>query len=73
MCIDFEMLKVKVPTIFSVTQGFPARRDRRYIRFNWLGVALNYCLALIYCVDQATLLLCSTIVNIANNRLVLTA
>jgi hypothetical protein len=27
--IDFKMLKAKVPVIFSGTQGFPARRDRR--------------------------------------------
>jgi hypothetical protein len=27
--IDFKMLKVKVPIIFSGTQGFPARRDGR--------------------------------------------
>jgi len=30
MCIDFKMLKVKVPINFSGTQGFPACRDRRY-------------------------------------------
>lgn len=30
VCIDFKMLEVKVPIIFSGTQGFPARRDRRY-------------------------------------------
>jgi hypothetical protein len=30
VCMDFKMLKVKVPIIFSGTQGFPARRDGRY-------------------------------------------
>ena len=30
LCIDFEVLKVKVPIIFFGTQGFPARRDRCY-------------------------------------------
>ena len=30
MYIDFKMLKVKVPIIFSGTQGFLARRDGRY-------------------------------------------
>lgn len=30
VCIDFKIFKVKVPIIFSGTQGFPARRDRRY-------------------------------------------
>jgi len=30
MCIDLEMLKIKVPIKFSGTQGFPLRRDRRY-------------------------------------------
>ena len=30
MYIDFKMLKVKVPIIFSRTQGFPAHRDGRY-------------------------------------------
>jgi hypothetical protein len=30
VCIDFEMLKVKVPIIFFGTQGFPARRDGHY-------------------------------------------
>jgi hypothetical protein len=29
MFIDFKILKVKVPIIFSGTHGFPARRDRR--------------------------------------------
>jgi hypothetical protein len=29
MFIDFKILKVKVPIIFSSTHGFPARRDRR--------------------------------------------
>lgn len=30
MCIDFKMLKVKVPMIFFGTPVFSARRDRRY-------------------------------------------
>ena len=30
MCTDFKMLEVKVPIIFSSTQGFPLRRDGRY-------------------------------------------
>lgn len=30
MCIDFEIIKAKVPFIFSGTQCFPARRDGRY-------------------------------------------
>ena len=29
MCIDLKILKVKVPVIFSVTQGFMAHRDGR--------------------------------------------
>lgn len=29
VCTEFEMLEVKVPIIFSGTQGFSARRDRR--------------------------------------------
>jgi hypothetical protein len=29
VCIDFKILKVKVPINFSGTQGFPARRDGR--------------------------------------------
>jgi hypothetical protein len=33
MCIDFEMLKVKVPINFSGTQGFLARRDEHYILY----------------------------------------
>jgi hypothetical protein len=31
VCTDFEMLKVKVPDIFFGTEGFSARRDRRYL------------------------------------------
>jgi hypothetical protein len=27
---DFKILEVKVPVIFSGTEGFPAHRDRRY-------------------------------------------
>ena len=34
-CIDmgrvFDVSKVKVPLIFSGTEGFPARRDARYL------------------------------------------
>jgi hypothetical protein len=30
VCIDFKILKVKVPIIFFGTQGFSARRDKRY-------------------------------------------
>jgi len=30
VCTDLKMLKVKVPIIFSGTQGFPLRRDGRY-------------------------------------------
>ena len=33
VCTDFKMLEVKVPISFSGTQGFPARRDRRYCSF----------------------------------------
>ncbi len=33
MCIDFKILKVKVPVIFLGMQGFTARRDGRYSRF----------------------------------------
>jgi len=29
VCIDFKMLEVKVPIIFSGTQGFPLCRDGR--------------------------------------------
>jgi hypothetical protein len=29
VCKDFLVLKVKVPIIFSGTEGFPARRDGR--------------------------------------------
>lgn len=31
VCTDFRMLEVKVPISFSGRQGFPARRDRRYV------------------------------------------
>jgi len=31
MCIDFELLKVKVPLKFLGTAGFSLRRDGRYI------------------------------------------
>jgi hypothetical protein len=34
LCIDFEVLKVKVPIIFFGTVGFSARRDRRYRPFS---------------------------------------
>jgi hypothetical protein len=30
MCRDFKIFKVKVPMIFSGTQGFPARRVFRH-------------------------------------------
>ena len=30
VCTYFTILKVKVPIIFSGTEGFPARRDGRY-------------------------------------------
>jgi len=30
MCRVFDMSKVKVPIIFSGTEGFPPRRDGRY-------------------------------------------
>ena len=30
MCKDFKILKVKVLILFSGTQGFPARRNKRY-------------------------------------------
>ena len=30
MCIESDILKVKVPIIFFGTQGFSARRDGRY-------------------------------------------
>jgi hypothetical protein len=30
LCINFVMLEVIVPVKFSGTEGFPARRDRRY-------------------------------------------
>jgi hypothetical protein len=29
VCIDFKILKVKVPIVFFGTQGFSARRDGR--------------------------------------------
>jgi hypothetical protein len=38
VCTNFKILKVKVPIIFSGTQGFPARRDRRYIDKNFLNL-----------------------------------
>jgi len=31
MCRVFDMSKVKVPVIFSGTEGFPPRRDGRYL------------------------------------------
>jgi hypothetical protein len=37
VCIDFKMLKVKVPIIFSGTQGFPACRDGRYMFILYLS------------------------------------
>ncbi len=33
MCIDFKILEVKVPIIFSGTKGFPLRRDGHYRYF----------------------------------------
>jgi len=30
VCTEFDMFDVKVPIIFSGTQGFPARTDARY-------------------------------------------
>jgi hypothetical protein len=38
-----ELLEVKVPSFFSGTQGFPARRDRRYSSFvsNVIKAALH--------------------------------
>jgi hypothetical protein len=36
LCIDFEIPEVKVPVIFSGTQGFPVRRDGRYITLAFL-------------------------------------
>jgi hypothetical protein len=33
VCIDFKILKVKVPIIFSGTQVFPACRDEHYLIF----------------------------------------
>lgn len=32
LCIDFEVLKVKVSIIFLGTVGFSPRRDRRYLK-----------------------------------------
>jgi hypothetical protein len=46
VCTDFKILEVKVPIIFSGTQGFPLRRDGRYCTIykvpnccwcSWLG------------------------------------
>jgi hypothetical protein len=34
--IEFELLKAKVPVIFLGTQGFSARKDRRYAGVFWL-------------------------------------
>jgi hypothetical protein len=33
VCIYFKIFKVKVPINFSGTQGFPARRDKRYVLY----------------------------------------
>jgi len=35
MCGVFGMSKVKVPVIFSSTEGFPPRRDGRYVISIW--------------------------------------
>jgi len=30
VCVDFKILEINVPVIFSGTRGFPARRDGHY-------------------------------------------
>ena len=47
MCADFKILEIKVPIIFSGTQGFPLHRDGRYQRKSSKTACVGYVLGML--------------------------